>query len=134
MSKRQGISPKVPLVYDEVDGPYRLNKDILSVVRQNFKNLVLTSPGERIMEPEFGVGLHNFLFENLAGDTMSQIVAKIKEQAGIFIPSINIVAVDFITHDEDGSLGINTVQIAITYNILPINTQDQLQITTTMTN
>jgi len=134
MSKRQGISPKVPLVYDAIDGPYRLNKDILSVVKQNFKNLVLTGPGERIMEPEFGVGLHNFLFESMAGDTMSQVVAKIKEQSGIFMPSINIVAIDFITNDEDRSLGLNTVQIVITYNILPINAQDQLQITTTMTN
>ena len=70
----------------------------------------------------------------MAGDTMSQVVAKIKEQSGIFMPSINIVAIDFITNDEDRSLGLNTVQIVITYNILPINAQDQLQITTTMTN
>ena len=134
MSKRQGISPKIPLVYDAVDGPYRLNKDVLSTVKQNFKNLILTGPGERIMEPEFGVGLHNFLFESLAGDTMSQVVSKIKEQVGIFIPSVNIVTIDFITSDEDNSLGPNAVQIVITYNILPINAQDQLQITTTMTN
>lgn len=134
MSKRQGISPKVPLVYDAVDGPYRLNKDILSTVKQNFKNLMLTGPGERIMEPEFGVGLHNFLFESLTGDTMAKVVSKIKEQVGIFIPSVSIVTVDFITSDEDSSLGPNAVQIIITYNILPINAQDQLQITTTMTN
>lgn len=134
MSKRQGISPKIPLVYDAVDGPYRLNKDILSTVKQNFKNLILTGPGERIMEPEFGVGLHNFLFDSLTGDTMSQVVSKIKEQVGIFIPSVNIVTIDFITSDEDNSLGPNAIQIVITYNILPINAQDQLQITTTMTN
>ena len=61
MSKRQGISPKIPLVYDKIDGPYRLNKDILSMIRQNFKNLVMTNPGERIMEPDFGVGLHGII-------------------------------------------------------------------------
>ncbi len=134
MSKRQGISPKVPLVYDKIDGPYRLNKDILSMIRQNFKNLVMTNPGERIMEPDFGVGLHGILFEHMTGDLFGDVVSKIKEQVGIYIPAININSIDFITSDEDQALSPNAVQIVISYNVTPINAQDELQITTTMTN
>ena len=58
MSKLQGISPQLPLVYSHTDGPYQLNKTLKDVVRQNLKMLILTAPGERIMVPEFGVGLH----------------------------------------------------------------------------
>ena len=48
MSAREGISVALPLVYSDLDGPYRLNKNLKEVVVQNFKNLVLTSPGESI--------------------------------------------------------------------------------------
>ena len=134
MSKLQGISPQLPLTYDETDGPYRLNKTLIQTIRQNFKNLVLTSPGERIMEPNFGVGLYNFLFEPLTGDTMDRLVEKITEQKNIYMPSINIEIIDFITSDEDSRLAFNEVQVLIQYNILPYNTRDELRITSTMTN
>ena len=58
-----GISPKLPLATGFKNGVYELNTDVLQAMEQNLKNLVLTSPGERVMDPLFGVGLKNFLFE-----------------------------------------------------------------------
>ena len=69
MSKLQGISPRLPLVYDKTDGPYQLNKTLKQTFQQNLKMLILTMPGERPMIPEFGVGLYGcFLYaRNSAG-------------------------------------------------------------------
>jgi hypothetical protein len=86
------------------------------------------------MEPNFGVGLYNFLFEPLTGDTMDQLVEKISEQKSIYMPSVNIELIDFVTSDEDRSLAFNEIQVIIKYNILPYNAQDELRITSTMTN
>ena len=58
-----GYSPKLPLQYDSIDGYYKLNKTLHEVMKQNIKMVVLTSPGERMMQPDFGVGLRNYLFE-----------------------------------------------------------------------
>lgn len=134
MSKLQGISPQLPLSYSETDGPYRLNKTLTETIRQNFKNLILTSPGERIMEPNFGVGLYNFLFEPLSGETMDKLVEKITEQKDVYMPSVNIEVIDFITSDENSNLAYNQVQVVIQYNILPYNAKDELRITSTMAN
>jgi len=134
MSKLQGISPQLPLSYSETDGPYRLNKTLTQTIRQNFKNLILTSPGERIMEPNFGVGLYNFLFEPLSGETMDRLVEKITEQKDVYMPSVNIEVIDFITSDENSNLAYNQVQVVIQYNILPYNAKDELRITSTMAN
>lgn len=133
MSKLQGISPKVPLVYSKTYGPYELNSNLLDAVKQNFKMLLLTSPGERIMEPEFGVGLRRFLFENMSETAFGQVVDKMKEQISIYMPIINLTGVDFITSDEDPSLHFNEVRISVMYNILPLNAQDNLVITHTTT-
>ena len=38
-NKLQGISVSLPLRYDNIDGPYELNKNLKDVVKQNLKNL-----------------------------------------------------------------------------------------------
>ncbi len=133
MTKRQGISPKIPLVYDKTDGPYRLNKTLKEVIKQNFKNIVLTSPGERVMIPNFGVGIYNLLFENVGPSTFEEIASRVAEQADMYAPAVNLVSVNFTTSDEDPTMDFNEVRVIITYNILPYDEEDQLIITSTMT-
>lgn len=133
MSKMQGISPKLPLTYSNTDGPYTLNKNLGQTIKQNMRMLLLTSPGERIMFPEFGVGLHRFLFEQINDETYGQIVQKIQEQVSLHLPGVNLKGIDFITSDEDPVLLPNQINIAIRYNILPLNVEDQIIISSTMT-
>jgi phage baseplate assembly protein W len=59
----EGLSIALPLSLDEKDGPYKSNMTLDEVAQQNIKMIVLTSPGERVMEPDFGVGIRNYLFE-----------------------------------------------------------------------
>ena len=86
------------------------------------------------MEPNFGVGLYNFLFEPLSGETMDRLVEKITEQKDVYMPSVNIEVIDFVTSDENSNLAYNQVQVVIQYNILPYNAKDELRITSTMAN
>ena len=73
MASKQGISVKLPLSYDSEDGPYRLTKNLKENVQQNFKNLMLTNPGERVMLPNFGAGIRQLLLEPIsdAKDTLT---------------------------------------------------------------
>lgn len=134
MSNLQGISPRLPLVYDSTDGPYQLNKNLKQAFNQNLKMLILTLPGERIMVPDFGVGLQGFLFEGITDDTFSRISTRIQQQVSQFIPAINLTEITFTTSDEDQNLGLNEVNVSIKYDILPNNGSDELTITSTMTN
>ncbi len=87
-----GISVKLPLQHDTVDGYYVLNKSLKDSIRQNFRVLLMTSPGERIMRPTFGVGLKRFLFEMFPE---AEISAKIHEQVGKFMPFLSIKKISF---------------------------------------
>ena len=133
MTKRQGISPKLPLSYDPIDGPYRLNRTLGETIKQNFKNMVLTMPGERIMIPEFGVGLYGYLFENVSGETLDSLVQKLTEQTQTYMPMVNLQTINFETSDEDPTLSFNEIRVTIKYNILPLDEEDELIITSTMT-
>ena len=67
-----GFSPVIPLQKNDEDGFYVLTKTLAQNIKQNIKNLMLTSPGERVMISDFGVGLRNFLFQNNSAELTKQ--------------------------------------------------------------
>ncbi len=54
----------------------------------NYINLLLTKPGERYMQPNFGVGLWWHVFEQNSLQNNFLLENKIREQAGIWLPYI----------------------------------------------
>lgn len=124
----EGVSVALPFVYDKIDGPYRLNKNLSAAVKQNLKNLILTSPGERIMIPEFGVGLRNFLFEGISPETYERLSFKIREQINLFLPFVELETVSFTTIEDDPQLSPNQVNVAIVYNLGQVSGTDVLSI------
>ena len=125
----QGISVKLPLIYSPVDGPYELNKTLGAVVKQNFKNLLLTSPGERVMMPDFGVGLRRLLFEGFSPTLHQQVSTAISTQTSTYLPFINIEAIQFRTNEDNPDISLNEVEISVVYNLGSLDTRDTLTIT-----
>ena len=119
-----GISPKLPLSRDSENG-YSLTKTLKDVARQNLKMLILTNPGERIMVPEFGVGIKRYLFENYGQGTEGAINKKIREQVQIYLPVVSIVQISFGTADRDN----NRLGVSIAYAIPEIGAKDLLEFT-----
>ena len=119
-----GLTPRLPLVLAEQDGAYLLIKDYRKLVAQNLKNLILTSPGERMMDVNFGVGIRNFLFENAGAQLNSQISEKVLEQVSIYMPFVNIQDIEFnYSNTYDNSLNMK-----IFYYVVPLNLTDNLSI------
>ena len=119
-----GFGAKLPLSFSAEDGPFTLLKTYKELVSQNIKNLVLTAPGERMMDPFFGVGLRNYLFEMAGADLHNNIKAKIVEQVQAYLPYISIENIFFLqSEDKD-----NTLLVEIYYFIKPLNLQDLVTI------
>jgi len=83
-----GLDASLPLRQDEIYGFYVLNQTIRDNIKQNIKMLILTAPGERMMLPNYGVGLRNYLFEEAPEH---EIIEKIREQVSLYVPQISIV-------------------------------------------
>jgi len=123
----QGISVSLPLVYDKQDGPFKLNKTIQESVKQNFKNLILTNKGERIMDPLFGVGIYSYLFENYSQATQSIINAEVVSQVNKYLPFITIQ--QFLLNET--STNLNQFYIYIKYSINSLDVLDELSFVVT---
>ena len=124
-----GLSPKLPLILDKEDG-YALNKTLKDIVKQNMKNLMLTTPGERIMLPNFGVGIRNFLFSQ-GGDIQHELRNKIFSQVETYLPFVEVEGVSFSSASEDPAqenIVEEILYVRIVYRIVPIDVQEILEL------
>ena len=115
---------KLPLSKNSADG-YGMIKRITTLVRQNMKMLILTNPGERVMEPDYGVGIREVLFENFESDVFARIDNKIREQVSRYMPAVKIIKVQFAGSNPD----TNTLSLYLEYSIPQIAASDLLEIT-----
>ena len=130
----EGIGPKLPLQRDVHFGNYDLITLYSEEVKQNFKNLLLTSPGERIMNPDFGVGLRNFLFEPKK-TSMSLIRQRIEDQVRRYLPFIRINKLIF-NEGVDPKMADDSVvlSILIEYDVPSLNLESKISIESEVTN
>ena len=118
------LSLHLPITYNSADG-FTMIKSVKRMIKQNFKMLLLTSPGERVMDPNFGVGVKNYLFSMYSENVPAQLRSKIMEQVGIYLPVVSITSIDFRTSNPDTS----TLGLVITYRIPEIGARDLIELT-----
>tara|TARA_R110002167_G_scaffold321032_5_gene526839 strand:+ start:3030 stop:3437 length:408 start_codon:yes stop_codon:yes gene_type:complete len=90
-------------------------------VKSNLLNLLLTDKGERINQPNFGIGLKNLLFEQSIDE--EELKEKITHQMGLFVPEIELVDLKTQFVDEE-----NLLYLSITYLFRLDGTDDTIQL------
>ena len=100
------ITPKLPLNFDNLN-LYESTEDIIEITRFHVKNIVLTNPGEKISDPNFGVGIRRYLFENMTGSTNSSIRGRVYGQLSRYTPHIEILSLEVQPSEEDNLLVFN---------------------------
>jgi hypothetical protein len=112
---------QLPLSRDSADGFTSL-KSIKRTISQNLKMLILTNPGERIMDVEYGVGLKRYLFSSKTDLVQSQIEEKVREQVLAYLPVVSIREIRFRPDPHSNTLGISII-----YEIPDIGANDIIE-------
>jgi len=68
--------------------------------KSNLKNLLLTRKGERILQPNFGSGIHELLFEQATDNLEERLQENITDSVNFWLPYINIDTIDVEMTDE----------------------------------
>jgi phage baseplate assembly protein W len=91
-------------------------------LKANMINFILTEPGERVMQPDFGLGLNRFVFNNIDDKNIEEINYFIKERVKQYFPNIEVNNISF----KDTNSSLNQISINITFRELSSNTQDEI--------
>ena len=76
-------------------------------------NFILTSKGERILNPEFGTTIRQYLFENINSTTIRNLENTLREELTTNFPTVTIVNIVFTPQYET-----NAIDITINYYLL----------------
>jgi len=91
-------------------------------IREAIRLILLTARGERVMRPDFGAGLHEFVFSTMSATNLGLIQTAVRDALIKWEPRIQVLEVK-VTPDsgEIGKLFIN-----IDYRVRATNTQFNL--------
>jgi phage baseplate assembly protein W len=102
----------------EVDGYGRLRMSSHErSVEESIRLILGTAPGERMMRPEFGCRIHEYVFHPASPNTSAAIVLAVRNALRKWEPRIENVDVTAYPDPQNES----TIQIAITYAVRRTN-------------
>ena len=95
-----------------------LNNDLIAIknvnaITRSIRNIVLTIPGEKFFDPDFGSNVSNLLFENVDDITASQIQEEIEFSINNYEPRVKLLDVQVIADNDNASF--DTI---ITYEVI----------------
>lgn len=105
---------KKPNLYSDLYKDLRvspLSKDIALVkdedaVKSSIRNLLLTNPGERLMQPNIGAGISGLLFENITPGTLKLIESKVKSTINTYEPRAELINVSVTSNYDDNKVSV----------------------------
>lgn len=91
-----------------------ISKDLALVkdedaVKQSIRNLMLTDPGERLMQPNIGGGIRELLFEQMTPGTLKLMEENIVDTIEIYEPRAQLIDVRVIAGLDDTHVNITVL-------------------------
>ena len=123
-------APSIPLEF----GTQYCFKNVSStreLVKFHLTNLLMTYPGEKISDPEYGVGIKRFLFEQLTPDTKTRIDTTVQRSIEKYLGYLTDVRTTVISSTDTNVIGDNMVIVRIQYVIDRLNISDVLDLSLT---
>ncbi len=116
------IGLSFPLRRDKFND-FAMTKNSLQQARHNLKNLLLTYPGERVGQPEFGSKLRELCFEQIDDNLPERIEEEVRKAISIWLPYINVTEVQTLNEEGDE----NKIFVRVTYSTtLSPQTREQI--------
>ena len=98
------------------EGYFLSTTTTIEAVKNNVRLLLSTDKGERIFQPNLGIGLRRFLFEPITGETTIAIQNEIIETFNFWLPFITIKDIQVETTSADGT-NPNQISINVIFNL-----------------
>ena len=91
------------------DGYFKSTKTTIDAIKNNIKLLLQTNQGERLFQPNLGMNLKNYLFQQMTEETSIQIENDIVDVFSRWLPFVELKDIQITNRDEVNQLVINIV-------------------------
>jgi phage baseplate assembly protein W len=119
-NKSAAVGVDIPF---NAEGVFRLNYTTKAAIKNNLINYFLTNPGERFLNPTFGGGLREFIFEQISDNNIEFLEDRINSDLELFFPNIQIINLEILRNSDT-----NSITIFLSYKVLNTNINDTIEI------
>lgn len=95
------------------EGKFLKKASDVEMIKSNLRQLLLTRRGERVMLPNFGTNLKNYLMEPLDQALLSQIRREISESIYKYAPDVNLNSIQVFPLDQPSFSGGHALLIKL---------------------
>ena len=95
------------------DGYFKTTKTTIESIKNNIRLLLKTQRGERMFQPNLGMNIRRFLFEQITEDTQVQIENDIVDTFNTWLPFVDLREINIDLSEQDQ----NKINIKIVFNI-----------------
>jgi phage baseplate assembly protein W len=88
-------------------GYFEQSTEMFKQIKSNFKNLILTKKGERLMQPDFGTDLSRIVFEQITDETLENARATVVSAVEKWMPFLELTNFEINTPTESFPNRIN---------------------------
>ena len=115
---------------DGIEGWFASTTTTITAVKNNIRNLLSTNKGERYMQPNIGLNLRKFLFEQFTDELRLQIENDILDTLDFWLPFIQVKDLKVgMSSATAGSVNNNKLIISVVFNITrDPNTLESVQV------
>ena len=108
-----GLNFPISRVPGNQDGFFSTSKTTIESIKNNIRLLLQTQKGERMFQPNLGMGIRRFLFEQITEDTQVQIENDIVDTFATWLPFVELREINIDLAEQDQ----NKINIKIVFNI-----------------
>jgi phage baseplate assembly protein W len=76
-------------------------------IKNGLVNLFTTSPGQKLLEPEFGLDFRKYVFENLTREMGTDLRGTIYKQVRRYEPRVTLKDVRIVIYEDDSEMDID---------------------------
>ena len=102
--------------------PFKLNYTTREQINSNLIIWFTTSKNERPLNPNYGGGLKNILFDNLTTQTYDLVEKRIKDDLAIYFPEVDLKNLEVMENIDNNSL-----KVVMSYTVFN-NNEDSLEL------
>ena len=102
---------------------FKSNFQTKDAIKNNLINFFLTNPGDRYLNPTFGGGLREFIFEQLSNDNITFLQSDIEQKIQQFFPNIILTSLNIFENAD-----FNSINIELNYEVANTNITDIINI------
>jgi phage baseplate assembly protein W len=102
--------------------PFKLNYTTREQINSNLIIWFTTSQGERPLNPNYGGGLRDILFDNLTTQTYDLVEKRIKDDLANYFPEVILVDLEVLENIDS-----NTLKVIMSYTVFN-NSKDTLEL------